>query len=360
MSQAPQPLQNPGQYPSDPGGQLRERPRKKKMSKGKRNTLIILSILLVIILLIVGAVAWYGGALAKKYDEGTNKLTQEQIFGKGNDVADSNGTNVMLLGSDARGYENVEDYDKFTGVRSDTLMIAHFPATKGKGVQVVSIPRDTFWQIPGKSKAKINAAMSWGGIPLTIKTVQDYLKIKIDHVAVIDFEGFKDLTDALGGVDVQSQKAFSSHGQTYTKGTNHLNGEQALWFVRERHAFADGDMQRQRNQQAFLKAVVKKTVSKDTLTSPSKVSNLVGEFAPYLTVDEDLSASRIAKLGLGIGSMTASDITFATAPISGDGREAGGQLVLYPDMDRLKDLRKAFDDDTIAEYAEENGDEHYK
>lgn len=325
--------------------------------KSKKRWLIPLIIVLIIVLILAGGATWYLVSLGRKFDDNANKLSQEQVFGK-DTTADSTGTNVLMMGSDSR--QKGVDYDKSTGVRSDTLMVAHIPEKKGKGVQVVSIPRDSFVKIPRHGKAKINASLSWGGIPLTIKTVQDYLKIKIDHVAIIDFDGFKELTDALGGVDVNAQVAFSAHGHRYRKGLNHVNGEEALWFVRERHAFADGDMQRQRDQQEYLRAVMRKVLSKDTMTSPRKVSTVVTEFSPFLTVDDGLSSSKLVKLGLGIGAITSSDVKFTTAPISGDGREAGGQLVLYPDQKRLKKLQKAFANDTLGDYADRAGDEHYK
>src|SRR5699024_6838051 len=114
-------------------------------------------------------------------------------------------------------------------------------------------------------------AMAYGGLPLAAKTVEDLTDVRIDHVAMIDFQGFAKLTNTLGGVTVDVPKSFSSRGQHFTKGPQKLNGKQALVFVRERHAFSSGDFQRMRDQQAFLQALIDKILRRDTLSSLSKV-----------------------------------------------------------------------------------------
>ncbi|RAG68396.1 LytR family transcriptional regulator, partial [Burkholderia multivorans] len=133
-------------------------------------------------------------------------------------------------------------------LRSDSILVMHLPEN-GSNVQIMSIPRDSWVDIEGQGKAKINAALSYGGLPLAVKTVSDFIGTPIDHVAIIDFEGFKGLTDSLGRVRVNSEQAFTQNGYTFEKGENLLNGDEALTFVRERKSFKDGDFQRARNQQ---------------------------------------------------------------------------------------------------------------
>lgn len=125
-------------------------------------------------------------------------------------------------------------------------MVAHVPEDRSS-IQFMSIPRDSWVDIEGHGKAKINAALSYGGLPLAVSTVEGFIGVPINHVAMIDFEGFQLLTDSVGGVDVESSQAFSSGGHSFTEGTNHLDGEAALAFVRARKQFADGDLQRARN-----------------------------------------------------------------------------------------------------------------
>ena len=88
------------------------------------------------------------------------------------------------------------------------MMLVHIPADR-KGAYVTSIMRDTWLDIPGHGKAKINAAFAYGGVPLAVQTLEGLLDTRIDHVAAIDFEGFKGLTDALGGVEINNPIAFS-------------------------------------------------------------------------------------------------------------------------------------------------------
>ena len=206
------------------------------------------------------------------------------------------------------------------GGRSDTMMLVHIPANR-EGVYVTSIMRDTWLDIPGHGKAKINAAFAYGGVALAVQTLEGLLDTRIDHVASIDFEGFKGLTDALGGVQINNPIAFSPHGangMNFPKGVQTLNGEEALTFVRERYAFKDGDYQRVRNQQLYVKAVMSTLLSKETLTDPAKISETVKEFAPYVAVDDTLDAVKVAKLGTSMANVRSGDMHFFTLPEQGD------------------------------------------
>src|SRR5690606_401872 len=106
----------------------------------------------------------------------------------------------------------------------------------------MSIMRDNWVNIQGHGEAKINAAVAYGGIPLAVNTVENFIDARIDHVALIDFESFKGLTDAVGGVTVNNTIAFDSinggHGFSFAQGEITLNGDEALAFVRERYAFS--------------------------------------------------------------------------------------------------------------------------
>ena len=152
------------------------------------------------------------------------------------------GKNILLLGSDTR---TGADAALVSGSRADTIMLMHIPAD-GKGVYIISIMRDTWVDIPGYGTAKVNAALNYGGVSLQVATIENLVGVKIDHVAEIEFEGFKSLVNAIGGVDVQVPFAFTSNVWTFTPGLMHLNGSGALSFVRERYSFADGDYQRVR------------------------------------------------------------------------------------------------------------------
>ena len=257
--------------------------------------------------------------------------------------------NILLLGSDTRGQVG-DDLDDIRGQRSDTMMIVHIPADN-QSVQVMSIMRDNWVPIPGRGHHKINAALALGGVPLTVQTIESIIDVRIDHVAIVDFEGFAGLTDALGGVTVDNPKAFTGRGKTFAQGPITLGGADALTYVRERYAFSDGDYQRVRNQQAYIKGLIGEILSRDTLTDPGKISNMVGAISPYLTVDAGLDVGTIADLGLRLRDLRPADIDFFTSPTLGTGM-VGDQSVVHPDWGALDDLARAFRADAVGAFAE--------
>jgi polyisoprenyl-teichoic acid--peptidoglycan teichoic acid transferase len=256
--------------------------------------------------------------------------------------------NILLLGSDTRGAVG-QDMNAIRGQRSDTIMVVHVPADR-KHVYAMSILRDSWVDIPGHGKAKINAALSWGGVPLAVQTIENLISARIDHVAIVDFQGFKGITDALGGVVVENAIRFTADGHTFPQGMQRLDGNRALTFVRERHAFADGDFQRARNQQEFIKAVVGTTLTAETMLDPGKMSSLVNSIAPFLKVDQGLDSAYVAGLGLQMRSVRSGDMTFFTAPTAGTGTSSDGQSIVNIDWNKLPTLQEAFRTDTLDAY----------
>src|SRR5699024_225650 len=141
-------------------------------------------------------------------------------------------TTPPALASAARDDENPEDQ------RSDTMMLVHIPESRDEAY-VMSIMRDLWVEIPDVGMSKVNSAQSYGGYPLTIQTVENLTGADVDHLVVVDFDGFSDLTTALGGIEIENDMAFSA-GQVnpsyYPEGTIRLEGTDALRFVRERKA----------------------------------------------------------------------------------------------------------------------------
>src|SRR5690606_911223 len=171
--------------------------------------------------------------------------------------------NILLLGSDSRNPDQPEGDNG--AARTDTIIVLHIPSRQDEAY-LVSIPRDLYVHVPrspdgqfGDRQAKINAAYAWGGVPLMVQTVEGYTGLRMDHVVVIDFFGFKDVTDALGGVEMNVEQDITSihppHRQ-FKKGLNQFTGEEALDYVRQRYQFPDGDFARMRHQQEFLKALL--------------------------------------------------------------------------------------------------------
>lgn len=261
--------------------------------------------------------------------------------------------NILLLGADAR---NPDDDDVPTealrGFRSDAIMVAQVSPNR-EHITVMSIMRDNWVPIQGVGEAKINAAVAYGGVPLAVNTVEHFIDARIDHVMLIDFESFVGLTDALGGVTVDNPIEFTSThgGYKFAKGHVTMNGAEALGFVRERYAFADGDYQRVRNQQRYLKAVVSTLLSSDTPTSPAKVTGAFDALAPYLIVDSGLDLNAAVGLGVKLSDFKSGNIGFFTSPTMGTGVSGDGQSIVLPDWTELKNMQSAMRGGTLDHYA---------
>lgn len=295
----------------------------------------------------VAAASQFTTQLADDFD--TNRETIETGIDQTTDAFDDGEMNILVLGSDAREDEDAEEQ------RSDTMMLVHIPESRDEAY-VMSIMRDLWVEIPDVGMSKINSAQSYGGYPLTISTIEGLTGAEIDHMVVVDFDGFRDLTSALGGVEIENDMAFSA-GQVnpsyYPEGNIRLEGTDALRFVRERKAFIDGDYQRVKNQQKFLTGIAAEILDSKTLTNPATISAMVRSFTPYLTVDESLDADTLVSYGLSMNKLRPSAIHSFTIPNTGTGTTEGGASVVWPDEEALADMRTAMREGTMVEYVEE-------
>ena len=299
-------------------------------------------------------------SLARSFDSKTTTIAgafpEEELRPEANATG---ATNILLLGSDSRDTSgaSVTTAGLPNSGRSDTMMLVHIPADRS-GVYVASIMRDTWVEIPGYGKHKINAAFAYGGVPLAVLSIETLLDTRIDHIAAIDMEGFKGLTDALGGVEVDVPVAFNASqlkGHHFAAGEQLMNGEQALAFVRERKAFVDGDYQRVRDQQVFLKALLGELTSLETLTNPGTVWDAVGRISPYIAVDESLDALAAGRVGLSMARTRSGNMHFFTLPTLGTGRSADGQSIVLPDTAAIAALAGALADDDVAGFVQDHG-----
>lgn len=338
----------------DSSDEQTSRPKRKTL----RNWLIVLGSL--VALIGVGAVALYA-MLASSYNEIERIETIDPTLLRPTAVevpADEKAPiNILLLGSDSRDTTDTSaGVEEIGGFRTDAIMVAQVSADR-QNVTIMSIMRDNWVSIQGYGDAKINAAAAFGGVPLAVNTVENFIDARIDHVALIDFESFKGLTDAVGGVTVNNPIAFTSHHGNFpfAEGQITLNGQEALGFVRERYAFADGDYQRARNQQIYLKGLLSQILSRDTLTNPGKITGTFNALKPYLIVDQNLTLPAAIGLGLDMKDIRNDDIAFFTSPTLGTGTSADGQSIVLPDWEELKILREAMRDGSLAHYAETRG-----
>jgi LCP family protein required for cell wall assembly len=264
--------------------------------------------------------------------------------------------NLLLLGSDSR----ISAGDPSAWVRgaqrTDAIMIAHVP-TDRSGVTITSIPRDSWVDVPGHGKNKINAGFSFGGPSLMVQTVEGYTGVRIDHVVIVDFEGFTTITDKLGGVDITVPQATADESGSFRAGSQRMDGKTALRYVRQRHNLPGGDFDRVKRQQNWIRAVTAKTLARGTLTSPLKLNGVLNALTKAIATDDGFSAGQMRSLALSLRQVRGGDLTFLTAPVAGTGRSPDGkQSIVLLDRTANRALWKAVRDDTLSGWLAANPD----
>jgi anionic cell wall polymer biosynthesis LytR-Cps2A-Psr (LCP) family protein len=180
--------------------------------------------------------------------------------------------------------------------------------------------------------------------------MQNMLGIEIDHVAMVGFEGFKNMTDAVGGVDVHVEEASEGDGKVFNEGTMHMDGETALVFVRQRKQLSEGDISRGKRQQAFIKALMLEALSRDTLTNPIRLKDFLDAATSNLTVDQKLDVGTMRSEAFAMRNLRGGDVRFITAPFTGFGTSADGQSIDIVDEVRMADLGEAIRTDALESY----------
>jgi LCP family protein required for cell wall assembly len=267
------------------------------------------------------------------------------------------GTNYLIVGTDSRqGMSDAEKKKLHTGSaegkRTDTMMILH---VGGNGDTLVSLPRDSNVTIPsfkgaesGKlypatgRQVKLNAAYAEDGPELLVRTVEANTNLHIDHYAEIGFAGFANIVDAVGGVEMNLKDGFKDKwsGADFKPGKQTLDGQQALAFVRTRHAFAASDLQRTKNQQAFLAALAHKVASPGTVMNPFKLYPTMGAGLDSLVVDKDMSLWDLGSMFMAMKSVSGGDGKSMNMPVNGS---VGGNLLW--DKTKVKQLVDQFNND---------------
>jgi LCP family protein required for cell wall assembly len=246
--------------------------------------------------------------------------------------------NVLLMGSDSRAGKDNRGYGSTaqfgTTERSDTTILLHVSADRSQAV-AVSIPRDTLIDLPTCKNAngdsvkggtgKFNEAMTRGGPGCTLKAVENMTGIKVDNFMVVDFGGFKAITEAVGGVEICLSEPVNDplSGLKLSAGKHMISGEEALAFVRARKTLGDGsDTSRIRRQQAFLSSMANKVLSSGTLLNPAALLGVLNAATESLTADPQLAnIDNLRELVVSMKDLSPSNITFTTMPWypAGDG-----------------------------------------
>ncbi|MFJ2393162.1 LCP family protein [Streptomyces sp. NPDC087843] len=346
-SPAPDPVdvQEPTDDPEGKGVDASGSPSARPRRRGSRARRVLLGalVLFAVGLLMVGGVAWWA---VKHYTGNVDRISgvfPTQVPAAAQPAPSEGGQTFLLVGVDSRSELPTTGRDakapewKYGAQRSDTMMLVHLPADHS-GAYVVSLPRDAWVDIPGHGKAKLNAAFSWGGPPLLIDTVQRLTKVRVDHLAVIDWDGFKNLTDSLGGVDLVVNGA-----------SHHMNGTQALTYVRERHHLARGDFDRTHRQQYFLRTVLAKVMRPSTFTNPVKAGKVLDDLTAAVSVDDRLGDGDLRDLLWDNRNVRPGNMVFMNAPAKGTDMISGQSVVLL-DAGAGADLWRSMRKDTIDDY----------
>ncbi|WP_225845231.1 LCP family protein [Streptomyces sp. HPF1205] len=312
------------------------------------------------VLLVVGTAYWafehYTGRVQRIPDAFPTGVPQSAL-----PPPAKGGETFLLVGLDSRsdlpttGKDAAAPEWKPGAQRSDTMMLVHLPADH-QHAYVVSLPRDSWVDVPGHGMAKLNAAFSWGGPPLLIDTVQRLTRVRVDHLAVIDWSGFKKLTDAIGGVDLTVDKTVprrNGPGGVWTAGTHHMNGSEALDYVRERYGLPRGDLDRTHRQQNFLRAVLSKTLTTSTFTNPLKLKRTLDQVTSVVSVDDRLSNGDLRDLVWNMRHVRSSDMVFMNAPVAGFDMIRKQSVVLL-DPNGTSAMWEAMRNDDMARYVATN------
>ncbi|MFI8528813.1 LCP family protein [Streptomyces aquilus] len=234
----------------------------------------------------------------------------------------TDGTTFLLAGLDSRSEKPTTGNDaeaalwKYGAQRGDTLMLVHLDPGADTA-SIVSIPRDSWVPIPGHGSAKINAAYSWGGPALLVETVEQLTGVRVDHFGIIDWHGFRSLTDAVGGVPITiEQDSYDSVQHRHFKaGTYTMNGEDALVYVRQRHGLPGGDLDRIEHQQQYLRSLVSKIRGDMSVTQPWHINRTLNALTDTVSVDDQLSNADLRDLVLNLRHLNSDDAYFSTAPV---------------------------------------------
>ncbi|MEV8457043.1 LCP family protein [Streptomyces sp. NPDC052095] len=295
------------------------------------------------------ALMWTGGVTAfvlvglsvggyALYQHFNSSLNTVDVGGSGNkNVFDNDAPiNILVIGTDKRTGKGNEGYgDKGSIGHADTNILFHVSEDRTNAT-ALSIPRDLITDIPdckvpqedgsekmvpGSQGVRFNESLGQEGRGpgCTMDTVKAITGIKVDHFMMVDFNAVKELSTAVGGVQICLAKAVNDPDShlNLPAGEHRIQGEDALAFVRTRHSFGNrGDLDRIQVQQQFVASMIRQMQSDDTLTSPTKLYKLADAVVKALTVDEGIgSVKKLTSLAQEIGKVNTKNITFTTVPV---------------------------------------------
>ena len=357
----PNPLKRKTQGQRDFTGMIRSARGRPHRFAFLRKRWVIISL---VVLLLVGGVAGYG---AYRYFSLQGNIQDEEL--PPDDVLTPPGdpdvdppVNVLLVGSDSREGLTEEEQEKLAaddvnpdgtpigGERADSLVLAHVdPETDH--VTMIQFPRDLWVPVADGGKSKINESLEKGNLHL-LNTVRELTDLPIHHFVKVNIAGFRDVVDAIGGVEVCIAEPIPFDPQTGIEvppeevGMVEFDGDRALRFVRSR-AFATGDFERIQNQQKFLAAAIDKVTSVETLLQPSRLLELAGIAEDNVELDAETTISQLYDILQRFRSFNPDDYEAYTVPNLGVGAvDIGGESasIVQPDYPAMKVMFDAIEE----------------
>lgn len=285
-----------------------------------------------IAVLVLSAISWAG------FSHVTGSIKRQDVFSGLKQRPDrnaGNSINYLLVGSDQREGLTKEQLKILrvgsvataAGKRSDTIILIHISKDRDRAT-IISIPRDTYAEIPewtdskGKvhsiSYAKINEAIGRGDAPLLIATIEHMTNLRIDHYVEVNFAGFANLVDAVGGVDICTNTAIHDNKShiDLAAGQHHMDGVTALKYVRARYFDGLGDLGRMKRQQKFIASLLKSATSSGVLLNPVRLLSVINAGLSTVTTDPDLTKDDLVTLATQLKSLSASNLQMMTVPLS--------------------------------------------
>jgi polyisoprenyl-teichoic acid--peptidoglycan teichoic acid transferase len=298
------------------------------MTKRKR---IILSVLAACILALVAYGSYFAYSIyhfSKNISTAANQAAPQEQVTELTKVPDKQeNINILVVGVDAGDFKN-NTYRSGAG-RTDTIMIFSINQQSNK-VSLISIPRDTYVDIPGRGKDKINHAYAFGGMDLSIKTISQFLGIPINHYAKINFDAFTKIVDGLGGVTVdvtEDVRSYTDNRIKVAKGRQKLDGNNAFEYIQTR----EGDISRVQRQQKFVKALADQAIS---VSSIAKLPGILDNISS--SVQTDMSPKEMLELAMNMRSMSPGNMKNEIIP--GQAGMLKGVSYWFPDEVASKEI----------------------
>jgi len=314
---------------------MRVRPRRPRW--GRRVALA----LLVVVALLLGLAVWV--------DLRLNRV--EALTDYADRPAATPGADWLIVGSDSReGLTGQRRRQLGTGDaagrRADTMMLLHIPRGGGGSPTLVSLPRDSYVQIPGRGRNKLNAAYAFGGPKLLSQTVEQVTGIRIDHYMEIGFDGFASVVDAVGGVRICVKGPINDPNAALRlkAGCQELNSKQALGYVRTR-ASARGDLDRVERQREFLGALIDKATSPGVVLNPFRNLPLMLSGTNAVAVDDGDHVWSLVRVPFAMRAVSGKGGIATTVPVAGTQTVSGAGSVVLWDRQRALALFDALRQD---------------